>query len=96
MHSQVKYPIVDTGQKDCYSNNGKIEMPKPGEAFYGQDACIQGNQPKYRDNGDGTVTDLVTGLMWEKNMGEKLTFEEARKKRSHYVREDMTTGVFLL
>lgn len=79
-YSQVKYPIVDTGQKDCYSNIGKIEMPKPGETFYGQDACIQDNQPKYKDNGDGTVTDLVTGLMWEKNMGEKLTFEEAKKK----------------
>lgn len=86
-YSQVKYPIVDTGQKDCYSDNGKIEMPKPGEAFYGQDACIQGNQPKYRDNGDGTVTDLVTGLMWEKNMGEKLTFEEAKKKA-----ESLRTG----
>lgn len=55
-------------------------MPEPGQDFYGQDACIQGNQPKYKDNGDGTVTDLVTGLMWEKDMGEKLTFEETKEK----------------
>ena len=79
-YSQVKYPIVDTGQNECYSNDKVIDMPEPGQDFYGQDACIQGNQPKYKDNGDGTVTDLVTGLMWEKDMGEKLTFEEAKEK----------------
>ena len=62
-------------------------MPMPGEDFYGQDACIHGYQPKYKDNGDGTVTDLITGLMWEKNMGEKLTFEEAKKKA-----ESLRTG----
>lgn len=87
VYSQIKYPIVDTGQKDYYSNNSKIEMPMPGEDFYGQDACIHGYQPKYKDNGDGTVTDLITGLMWEKNMGEKLTFEEAKKKA-----ESLRTG----
>lgn len=87
VYSQIKYPIVDTGQKDYYSNNSKIEMPMPGDDFYGQDACIHGYQPKYKDNGDGTVTDLITGLMWEKNMGEKLTFEEAKKKA-----ESLRTG----
>lgn len=87
VYSQIKNPIVDTGQKDYYSNNSKIEMPMPGEDFYGQDACIHGYQPKYKDNGDGTVTDLITGLMWEKNMGEKLTFEEAKKKA-----ESLRTG----
>lgn len=87
VYSQIKYPIVDTGQKDYYSNNSKIEMPMPGEDFYGQDACIHGYQPKYKDNGDGTVTDLITELMWEKNMGEKLTFEEAKKKA-----ESLRTG----
>jgi hypothetical protein len=24
------------------------------------------NQQSYRDNGDGTITDMVTGLMWQK------------------------------
>ena len=45
--------------------------------FFGQDAQYQGNQPAYRDNADGTVTDLVTGLMWQKNPGPKKTFAEA-------------------
>ncbi|WP_202813775.1 hypothetical protein [Defluviitalea phaphyphila] len=30
---------------------------------------INGNQPSYTDNGDGTITDNVTGLMWMKDMG---------------------------
>lgn len=31
------------------------------------DGAIQAGQPlSYRDNGDGTITDLNTGLMWEK------------------------------
>ena len=50
-YSQVKYPIVDLGQKNCYSDNGKVEEPKLRDVFYGQDVCIQGNQLKYKDNG---------------------------------------------
>ena len=73
----VDYPIVDTGQVRCYDNAQEIRYPKPGEPFYGQDAQYRGNAPKYRDNGDGTVTDLVTGLMWQKDPGPKKTFAEA-------------------
>jgi hypothetical protein len=71
------YPIVDTGQKRCYDNSLEITYPKGGERFFGQDAQHLGNQPAYRDNGDGTITDLVTGLMWQKDPGQKKTFEEA-------------------
>jgi hypothetical protein len=48
-----------------------------GEPFFGQDAQYQGNSPSYRDNGDGTITDLVTRLMWQKDPGPKKTFKEA-------------------
>jgi len=71
------YPIVDTGQERCYDNRREIKYPKAGEPFFGQDAQYQGNQPAYRDNGDGTITDLVTGLMWQKDPGPKKTFEQA-------------------
>ncbi len=71
------YPIVDTGQERCYDNRFEIEYPKVGEPFFGQDARYQGNRPAYRDNGDGTITDLVTRLMWQKDPGPKKTFEEA-------------------
>lgn len=71
-------PIVDTGQTATYDTGKAIPYPKPGEAFYGQDAQYAGNQPSYRDNGDGTVTDLVTGLMWSKAVGsDKSTVEQA-------------------
>ncbi len=71
------YPIVDTGQQRCYDNQREIEYPKPGEPFFGQDAQYLGNQPAYRNNGDGTVTDRITGLMWQRNPGPKKTFKEA-------------------
>jgi hypothetical protein len=71
------YTIVDTGQIRCYNNITVIEYPKEGERFFGQDAHYNGNQPSYRDNGDGTVTDLNTRLMWTQDPGSKKTFQQA-------------------
>ncbi|MCP5106860.1 MAG: DUF1566 domain-containing protein [bacterium] len=64
--SAVKYPVVDTGQNRCYENGKEIPYPKENEPFSGQDAQYESNPPAYRNNGDGTVTDLNTGLMWQK------------------------------
>ncbi len=61
----VTYPIVDTGQTTFYSNAMATKTQSTGSDFYGQDANYAGNQPGYTDNGDGTITDTVTGLMWE-------------------------------
>ena len=47
------YPVVDTNQTKSYTNTA------------GEDADYTGNQPSYTDNGDGTITDNVTGLMWQ-------------------------------
>ncbi len=58
------YPIVSTNQTIYYGNITEIATPNPGEAYYGQNAQYSGNQLSYTDNGDGTVTDNVTGLMW--------------------------------
>jgi arylsulfatase A-like enzyme len=62
------YPIVDTGQHNCYDDQGgyTIAAPAPGQAFAGQDGQYAGCQPYYWDNGDGTISDLKTGLMWQK------------------------------
>ncbi|MCP4641661.1 MAG: DUF1566 domain-containing protein [bacterium] len=57
--------IVDTGQTICYGERDPIAPPATGERFHGQDAQYLGNPMAYRDNGDGTVTDLNTGLMWQ-------------------------------
>ncbi len=73
------YRVVDTGQIACYDDSDEIVCPDEGQPFYGQDAQYDGNQPAYRDNGDGTVTDLNTGLMWQKtpDLDNKYTYEEA-------------------
>ena len=75
--STPSYSIVDTGQTHCYNNSQQIVCPPTGAAFFGQDAQYTGNAPSYQDNGDGTITDLVTGLMWQKTPGSKVTFANA-------------------
>lgn len=79
------YPIVDTGQTKCYDNTKQITCPKVGVAFYGQDAQYLGNKPAYKDNGDGTITDLNTGLIWQKDPGEKMTYNEAVSKADSFI-----------
>ncbi|QIZ82627.1 DUF1566 domain-containing protein [Thalassovita gelatinovora] len=64
--AQTPFPVVDTAQNICYDNSEAITCPAEGAAFYGQDAQYRGTPANYTDNGDGTVTDNVTGLMWAK------------------------------
>ncbi len=59
------YPIVGTGQLTFWNGAGEeISAPAEGAPFYGQDAQLPGTTASYKDNGDGTISDLVTGLMW--------------------------------
>lgn len=76
----LSYRIVDSGVVTFFSNSQVIEAPSEGDAFYGQDATYRGNEPSYTNNGDGTITDNVTGLMWAQSMGEKIAFEDAAAK----------------
>jgi hypothetical protein len=73
----------------CYDDRNEINCPNPGEAFFGQDAQVEGNQPSYTVNRDGlTVYDNVTGLTWtqspdlngdgEIDVEDKITFAEAQ------------------
>ena len=67
-NSKITYAIVDTGQTKCYDDIKEISGPKQGEAFFGQDAQYQGNQPGYSLSADGlTVSDNVTGLTWQRS-----------------------------
>jgi hypothetical protein len=77
--SAAAYPIVDTGQDKCYDDQGQISCPTEGEAFYGQDGQYSSSQANYVDNGDGTVTDLASGLMWQQtpDLDNKSTFSQA-------------------
>ncbi|WP_153913785.1 DUF1566 domain-containing protein [Shewanella sp. TC10] len=67
-YAQIEKPkLPDTGQSVQYDVTGK-PLPITESSFYtGQDASIKGAPLSYRDNNDGTVTDLNTGLMWQKN-----------------------------
>ncbi|WP_299554336.1 DUF1566 domain-containing protein [Seonamhaeicola sp.] len=58
------YPIVSSSQTNSYNNNTIIALPTSGQDFYGQNSNYIGTSHNYVDNGDGTITDMVTGLMW--------------------------------
>lgn len=75
----VKFVVTDAMQTKFYDAEGNIiDEPEIGDPLYGQDAQYQGIQPSYTDNGDGTVTDDNTGLMWQKTPPkEKMTYDEA-------------------
>ena len=56
-------PPTQSGQTTCYSGAG-IVIPCAGT---GQDGEVKaGAVPQFADNADGTITDLNSGLMWEK------------------------------
>ncbi len=59
------FPIVGTNQNTYYNNTTTTSIISDGEDFFGQNANYPGNEPYYVNNGDGTVTDMVTGLMWQ-------------------------------
>ncbi len=85
----ISYPIVDTDVKEFYDNSSVISDPGAGNPFYGQDANYIGNQPSYTENNDGTITDNVTGLIWQKDMGSKVTYANAFE-----IADTMTLGGF--
>ena len=72
------YSIVDTSQNKCYGSGttGEITCATAGQAFYGQDAQYASPAASYTDNGDDTITDNVTGLMWQKTI-KKISWSQA-------------------
>ncbi|MFC1741138.1 DUF1566 domain-containing protein [Nanoarchaeota archaeon] len=72
-----KKAIIDTSQDNCYDNTRKMRCPSEGADFFGQDAQYQTTTPKYKDNNDGTITDLSTGLMWQQDPKSKKTYDQA-------------------
>ena len=62
--ASTQYIVVDTGQTQCYDDGDEIAAPASGEAYYGQDAQYEGNQPSYTLSGDG-----LTGI--ETHQGEQ-------------------------
>jgi hypothetical protein len=66
-----------TGQTKCYDTSG-TEIFCTGT---GQDGDIQAGvawpSPRFVDNGDGTVADKLTGLMWTRDETKQMTWQEA-------------------
>jgi Protein of unknown function (DUF1566) len=64
-----------TGQTTCWDTNGKV-IACSGT---GQDGQIQaGGALAYVDNGDGTITDLNTHLMWEKKSADGSIHDQSK------------------
>lgn len=57
--------LPDTGETTSYTST------------FGEDADYLINAPFFTNNGNGTVTDTVTGLMWQKTDGGEMTIENA-------------------
>ena len=61
--SMLVFP--DTGQNTSYTNS------------FGEDNDYTINTPSFTNNGNGTITDNVTGLMWQQADGGEMTIENA-------------------
>ena len=58
--------VPDTGQTLCYNwTTLMTSCPSEGQDFYGQDGNYLINPPSLTNNGNGTITDNLTGLTWE-------------------------------
>jgi hypothetical protein len=60
-------PVPKTGQTTCWDSSGSVISC----AGTGQDGNVQAGvvppSPRFTDNGDGTITDNLTRLIWLKN-----------------------------
>jgi len=61
------FQVPDTGITECYDADGNqiFPCPGPGEPYYGQDGNLILNDMSFTANGNGTLTDNVTGLLWQ-------------------------------
>lgn len=75
-------PLPESGQSTCYDTSGNPTSCGSGVGF-GQEGHLQPGIgwpiPRFTDNGDGTVTDNLTGLIWlaEANCFTPTTFDGA-------------------
>jgi len=72
------YKIRHTGVYKYYDTISVISNPESQSVFLIQDAKSYDVTDNFIDNGDGTIADNVTGLMWTKNLTPKLTLEDAK------------------
>ena len=57
--------LPDNGQTTSYTNT------------FGEDHDYNNNAPFFMINGNGTITDTITGLMWQQTDGGEMTIDAA-------------------
>ena len=66
-NAQGRISLPKTGQTTCYNENGNmIDCAGTGQDGETQ-AGVASPEPRFQDNGNGTITDKMTGLIWLKN-----------------------------
>ncbi|MEJ2763654.1 DUF1566 domain-containing protein [Photobacterium sp. MCCC 1A19761] len=77
------YTVVDSGQDQCFDQSPQaIPCPPTQQPFAGQDAQYAAPMSQYLNNGDGTVTDQTTGLMWQKD-ATQMSLTQAEEAAAH-------------
>lgn len=64
--ANTPYKLADTGATRTFTTT------------FGEDSDFAGNAQAFKDNGNGTVTDRLTGLVWQKTDGGEMTWEKAK------------------
>ncbi|MEI7771684.1 MAG: DUF1566 domain-containing protein, partial [Chloroflexales bacterium] len=90
-NTTVYLPFISSGTS---TTTASLKLPDTGQvtdytAIVGEDSDYTLNLPTYTDNGNGTVTDQVTGLIWQQNDGGEMTFDTAMR----YC-ENLTLGAY--
>jgi arylsulfatase A-like enzyme len=82
----VNATYTSTSRFNYYPMSGAsmVKLPDTGQtlnatATFGEDSDYTINAPSFTDNSNGTVTDNVTGLMWQKTDSGEMTWDNARK-----------------
>jgi len=60
--SSSSFAVQDTGQTECYSSSGS----STSYTNAGQDASYTSKTPSFTNNGNKTITDNISSLMWTK------------------------------
>jgi len=74
--------VLSTGQKRYWDRNGKLAPIAGSGSDAEMRAGVPAPTPRFIDNGNGTVTDRSTGLIWLKdaNLFGEVTWDEALQK----------------
>jgi quinol monooxygenase YgiN len=87
----ARVQLLKTGQKRCWDSSGAL-INCEGT---GQDAAFRAGAPspypRFTDNGDGTVTDNLTGLVWLKNAN---LFDEVTRDQALEHARNLASGSY--